>query len=1067
VQITQLDLENVKSYRQDSITFTRGTNAICGANGAGKSTLLEAIGFALFDELACTQEQFVREGDKVATVTVHLVDEDERSYQVVRKCGSYGQHYVYDPELDVKLADGKEETMAWLYTFLGVEETGDLSVLFRDAVGVPQGLLTAAFLDTPSHRKNVFNPLLRVDEYERVWSALREPGRYLQDRIHEADTRIAGLEAEAKALPDWRDKAASLDEGISAGQVRRAALLVDLEDVTGRVQALEAVKGRLEALDRQVAEADGALEAIQGRLDDARAAVARAEAARQVVRETGPGHRAYLQAQERLRELEVQRDARDALREDLQGRRSDLRLARANLERLVGELQAIAAAEAEMEQLRPQVEEQARLEKALEEARLEAERLAMAEQRLAHERERLAELEQRLSSAQAGLQERNVVEEEIAPLQEEVDVLEERYSALSTRHAARQAELEQLDGQATRARERLAAAQQALSREEEELADLERRLSEVEGGLAERSQVEGEIEAQRQALQAAEDACRELEAQAVACRVALEQNQAQIELLETTEAAECPICHEPLTAEHRAELLAEHRACQADLDAALAEVHSRQEDAEAARAQQRKALDGLDKALQALPRASDREQLAARLEGQRAQVAERQEAASSAQCEVSANETRQEELIKCLSELQARRAEIDEERGEKRRILDALQERLRTMPREEEVTSLAADVSRQRETVTEGMQDVSARSGAPQEVRRLQGELDRVCDPRSAYRIAADMAGKRSEVERQRQETEAGIADLETQAAALDEQLSAYADLDALLVRERARQAEHEPAHQRYLEHSREAEALEERQAKAAALGQELQAAQGTYEQLVEERDRVAGTYDPEAYARLVERHGALSAERATLDERLRLQQEQLAGARAEVTRLEKVQADLSASRAERDELQEVQALLGYLRQVLRDAGPKITQALVEVVSLQAARLYADIMADHSNRLRWTDDYEILLSASGRDRAFRQLSGGEQMAAALSVRLALLREVSDIDVAFFDEPTANLDEARRDNLAEQIMNVKGFSQLFVISHDETFERDTDNVVHVVKENGASRACPESGERVEA
>jgi exonuclease SbcC len=199
-----------------------------------------------------------------------------------------------------------------------------------------------------------------------------------------------------------------------------------------------------------------------------------------------------------------------------------------------------------------------------------------------------------------------------------------------------------------------------------------------------------------------------------------------------------------------------------------------------------------------------------------------------------------------------------------------------------------------------------------------------------------------------------------------------------------------------------------------------------------------------------------LSAERATLNERLRLQREQLAEAQAEVARLEAVQEELVAACAERDELQEVRALLEYLRRVLREAGPKITQALVDVISLQAARLYADIMADHSARLRWSDDYEILLTAGGRERTFKQLSGGEQMVAALSVRLALLREVSDIDIAFFDEPTANLDEARRDNLAEQIMNVKGFSQLFVISHDETFERDTDNVVRVVKENGVSR-----------
>ena len=43
-----------------------------------------------------------------------------------------------------------------------------------------------------------------------------------------------------------------------------------------------------------------------------------------------------------------------------------------------------------------------------------------------------------------------------------------------------------------------------------------------------------------------------------------------------------------------------------------------------------------------------------------------------------------------------------------------------------------------------------------------------------------------------------------------------------------------------------------------------------------------------------------------------------------------------------------------------------------------------------------------------------------------------------------------------DNLAEQIMNIKGFSQLFVISHDDTFERETDNVVRVTKVDGVSQ-----------
>ena len=80
----------------------------------------------------------------------------------------------------------------------------------------------------------------------------------------------------------------------------------------------------------------------------------------------------------------------------------------------------------------------------------------------------------------------------------------------------------------------------------------------------------------------------------------------------------------------------------------------------------------------------------------------------------------------------------------------------------------------------------------------------------------------------------------------------------------------------------------------------------------------------------------------------------------------------------------------------------------------------------------------------------------KQMAAALAVRMGLLREVSAIDIAFFDEPTANLDEHRRDNLAEQITQVTGFDQLFVISHDDTFERETHHVIRVSKDGGNSQ-----------
>jgi exonuclease SbcC len=73
----------------------------------------------------------------------------------------------------------------------------------------------------------------------------------------------------------------------------------------------------------------------------------------------------------------------------------------------------------------------------------------------------------------------------------------------------------------------------------------------------------------------------------------------------------------------------------------------------------------------------------------------------------------------------------------------------------------------------------------------------------------------------------------------------------------------------------------------------------------------------------------------------------------------------------------------------------------------------------------------------------------------LAVRLALLHEMSEIRIAFFDEPTANLDDERRNNLAEQMTKITGFDQLFIISHDDTFEHQTDHILRVYKEEGAS------------
>jgi exonuclease SbcC len=352
--------------------------------------------------------------------------------------------------------------------------------------------------------------------------------------------------------------------------------------------------------------------------------------------------------------------------------------------------------------------------------------------------------------------------------------------------------------------------------------------------------------------------------------------------------------------------------------------------------------------------------------------------------------------------------------------------------------------------------EVGELSNAPGEVERLTTELEELGDPRRAYQRAADIMAKQDEVEEKTAGAKQQVERENQRVEELEEELKAYKELDDKLETERAALKEHEPAHQRYLEHLREAEALEAREEQLASLEEQLEAARSAWKERSKRRDQAAEGYDGEEYEALTKDYERLRDALATLKESLRQGRARLDEVLEEIKGLEQVQEKLVKRVEEHESLKATLTLLNHLRQLLRDAGPEITRRLVDIISAQADRYYAEIMQDYSARLRWTEEYEILLSKDGRERSFAQLSGGEEMAAALAVRLALLQELTGIDVAFFDEPTANLDDLRRDNLAEQILNVRGFSQLFVISHDDTFEQDTDHVVRVIKENGVSR-----------
>ena len=898
MQITQLELKNIKSHADaEPIRFAPGVNAITGPTGAGKSTILEAIGFALFDSLPYKQNQFLREGENRGEIVVSFVDAlDEREYQVVRSLGG-GTPYVYDPEVKRRIVTGKQDMMEWLREHLGLEPGADLKALFVDSVGVPQGLLTAPFLENPRARKAKFDPLLQVQDYELTWEKLRETRTYLREQLALHEKHLAELGAELKRLPQLEEEAAKLGDNIAADEKRLRAIVARLEQVVTEKEALDRVRGRIQELTRDLEDLTRRLEEFVERVSEVEAAVEEAQEALQIVEDAESGYRAYEAAQARLDELEPQRLERDRLNAQLTDATGALALVEQRIDALEETLDNITKAVKRMAELEPLAAKQTKLEADLKEAERDAQRLEEAHRRVDEEQRKLEKLESHLRRVRTDLEALHDLEHEIERVDDQRRDLEQRTAILKAK--------------------------------------------------------QGQITEQRRQLQE------------------------RLTLLESTEEAECPVCRQPL-ATHQAEELTEH------YDAELS------------------ALDDQENEIQDQQQKSEKALATARDE------------------------------------------------------LTELKDKARLLPRPKREAELVEEIEAQQDVVTKSQQQEADLADANERVSSLTRGLDELGDPLGERHRLEIEANKRPEIEAGLAQAQHDRTIQEDTKSQIEKKLHAYVNLDTEFAEQREVLAANQPDHRRYLEHLKTAQSLPELSAKLETLSAEKGDVEIQQRKVRSDLTHAEGDYDQEGHQDLMEEHAELTREQAALSERLGLQREHLRKVEDEIGGLQQLQVDSREVEQEREVLNELSTALEFIRKTIREAGPYVTRVLVYTISAEADRIFGDIMNDHTMRLHWGEDYAITIEQRGNERDFSQLSGGEKMAAALAVRLALLREMSDIRLAFFDEPTAHLDDERRDNLATQITQIKGFHQLFVISHDDTFERETHHVLRVTKENEISR-----------
>ncbi|MBP9665090.1 MAG: SMC family ATPase [Pyrinomonadaceae bacterium] len=333
-----------------------------------------------------------------------------------------------------------------------------------------------------------------------------------------------------------------------------------------------------------------------------------------------------------------------------------------------------------------------------------------------------------------------------------------------------------------------------------------------------------------------------------------------------------------------------------------------------------------------------------------------------------------------------------------------------------------------------------------QRIAQLDARLKALADPAARIRVLEKEIEREPDVRSGLGDVETNLERLESERKQTDEQLDEFKDLDESWARLSAERDETAEAHRLFIANEAEAGALKKRTTDADTARSALTAASSAVE--AAERELAAAGVDYDAELHKAERNALIDVERRAAEmrathEATKRRADQLT---AEITRFTELRKSLGVEFREKEKLEKVAEATTFIRDTLKEAAPRVARNYVYHVSLEANVLFREITGNAERSLEWGEDYAIMLEEDGHRRPFVSLSGGEQMAAALSVRLALLKQLTDIRIAFFDEPTANMDAERRENLAMQVSRITNFDQLFVISHDETFDNFVDNVI---------------------
>ncbi len=298
----------------------------------------------------------------------------------------------------------------------------------------------------------------------------------------------------------------------------------------------------------------------------------------------------------------------------------------------------------------------------------------------------------------------------------------------------------------------------------------------------------------------------------------------------------------------------------------------------------------------------------------------------------------------------------------------------------------------------------------------------------------------------------------EKEAISRKEDLKKFSNLDNEITKIENLRIQHQAARDAFFANQKDAQDLNNRRESLKTMLKLFEQLQQDLTDKRKELVKLEKDYDSKRHLEVCATKEQLLADIATIKQKINDLSKDRLRLEEEVKKMKRIKEEIKVRLVNKKSLEAKEELIKFLRnKIFKNVSAQLSERFREEISLRADIIYRNI-AETDEELYWGDKYQIVLldmdNGKLRERTDDQLSGGQIMSAVVALRLALLQTIG-ARVAFFDEPTSNLDAVRRENLAHAFRAIDvgreevtehWYDQLFLISHDVAFTEVTDKII---------------------